>query len=213
MILRVLLSPPEDAGGAGGRGDKIAPGVAGPAATAAPHLLQNLVPGARAAPQELQNAISYLVDGGDSARRASIPQIGSAAKATADFRAGTSRLRARPFKPGRVRSLLRTTTGAKAQGIRSHYAALKGRSSTSCSSAGRASAMRAPQSAFLQAAFLQAALPQCALHNLRFYNLRFYKPRFHKPRLRKTLAPEAGAVVGHGECQENEEEEDGGDDD
>src|SRR5271165_6719723 len=75
MILRALLPPPVEAGGAGGRGDNAAPGATGPAGTAAPHLLQNFVPAVRAAPQELQNAIGHLVDGDDIARRASIPQI------------------------------------------------------------------------------------------------------------------------------------------
>src|ERR1035437_2236611 len=73
MILRALLPPLE--GGAGGRVVGVTPGADGPAATTAPHLLQNFVPAFRVAPQELQNAISHLVGGGVSARRASIPQM------------------------------------------------------------------------------------------------------------------------------------------
>src|SRR5438477_8153112 len=74
IILRALL-PPVGAGGAGigGRAADVAPGAV---ATAAPHLLQNWVPGLSVAPQELQNAISHLLGGDVSARRASIPQVG-----------------------------------------------------------------------------------------------------------------------------------------
>src|SRR5271165_4579751 len=73
MILRALL-PPLDGGGARGA-VAVTPGADGPAGTAAPHLLQNFVPSFRVAPQELQNAISHLVDRDDTTRRASIPQI------------------------------------------------------------------------------------------------------------------------------------------
>src|SRR5580692_4256752 len=73
MILRALL-PPLDGGGAMGAAAATA-GIGGAAEMAAPHLLQNFVPSVTVAPQELQNAISHLVDDDDSARRASIPQI------------------------------------------------------------------------------------------------------------------------------------------
>src|ERR1700686_4649942 len=78
-ILRALL-PPVGAGATGA--EAAGAGVTGAAAGAgelavmpAPHLLQNLVPGVRLAPQELQNAISHLRRGDDSARRASISKI------------------------------------------------------------------------------------------------------------------------------------------
>src|SRR6516164_5242412 len=59
-ILRALL-PPVLGGGAGtGRA-----AAAGASAMTAPHLLQNFVPSARLAPQELQNAIGHLLDGLD----------------------------------------------------------------------------------------------------------------------------------------------------
>src|SRR6202140_4676140 len=77
-ILRALLPP----GGAGATGAEAAGGGGSGAAAAgelavmpAPHLLQNLVPGVRLAPQELQNAIRHLRRGDDSARRASISKI------------------------------------------------------------------------------------------------------------------------------------------
>src|SRR5580700_4699216 len=52
IILRALL-PPAVGGGA--------TGAATVPETAAPHLLQNFVPGVRFAPQELQKAMSHLV--------------------------------------------------------------------------------------------------------------------------------------------------------
>src|SRR5271169_6612721 len=73
MILRALLPPVV---GVGGGGVGAPPGADGPAATAAPHLLQNFVSAVRVAPQELQNAISHLVGRDISTRRESIPQIG-----------------------------------------------------------------------------------------------------------------------------------------
>src|SRR5579871_2984442 len=75
MILRALLLPPL-LGTAGGTGRGAETGVPGATATpaAAPHLLQNFVPSARLAPQELQNAIDHLEAIEISARRASIPQ-------------------------------------------------------------------------------------------------------------------------------------------
>jgi hypothetical protein len=66
MIFRALLPPVGVGAGADGVGDEltleaVAPVGTGAAATAAPHLLQNFVPGFRVAPQELQNAIRHLV--------------------------------------------------------------------------------------------------------------------------------------------------------
>jgi len=52
------------AGAAGGEPGAIVGvtvGAADEANMAAPHLLQNLVPGTRPAPQELQNAMGYLI--------------------------------------------------------------------------------------------------------------------------------------------------------
>jgi hypothetical protein len=51
--LRALLPPV----GAGGGAIEVGLGAVGTAEAAAPHLLQNFVPGFRVAPQELQNAI------------------------------------------------------------------------------------------------------------------------------------------------------------
>src|ERR1700693_4422448 len=73
--LRALL-PPVGAG-AGAAVVEATAAADGPAATAAPHLLQNFVPGFRVAPQELQNAISHLVSGVGRIDGASIPQIGN----------------------------------------------------------------------------------------------------------------------------------------
>src|SRR5260370_29213730 len=56
MTLRALLPPV-----VGGTEAGVTPGVGAAAATATPHLLQNVVPALRVAPQELQNAISHLV--------------------------------------------------------------------------------------------------------------------------------------------------------
>src|SRR6202051_3305748 len=76
--LRALLPPVGAVAGAGAVEVAPAVGVAAvdvPGATAAPHLLQNFVPGFRVAPQELQNAIVTswpVVRGIDGA---SIPQI------------------------------------------------------------------------------------------------------------------------------------------
>jgi hypothetical protein len=66
MIFRALLPPVGVGAGADGVGGELtleagAPAATGAAATAAPHLLQNFVPGFRVAPQELQNAIRHLV--------------------------------------------------------------------------------------------------------------------------------------------------------
>jgi hypothetical protein len=63
-----MAPPPDDCAGTGsGAGGTepvaavAAPGAAGAEERmAAPHLLQNLVPSTRVAPQELQNAISHL---------------------------------------------------------------------------------------------------------------------------------------------------------
>src|ERR1700686_1294200 len=73
ITLRALLPPV----GAGAGAVDGMPAVAAPAATAAPHLLQNFVPGFRVAPQELQNAISHLVSAVGKIDGASIPQIGN----------------------------------------------------------------------------------------------------------------------------------------
>ena len=59
ITLRAL--PPPVGAGAGGGAVDVTPGEDAPTATAAPHLLQNFVPGFRVAPQELQNAINHLV--------------------------------------------------------------------------------------------------------------------------------------------------------
>src|ERR1700686_1880099 len=53
--LRALLPPVGAVAGTGAV--EVTPGADSPGATAAPHLLQNFVPGFRVAPQELQNAI------------------------------------------------------------------------------------------------------------------------------------------------------------
>src|ERR1700687_6240182 len=71
--LRALLPPVGAVAGTGAV--EVTPGADSPGATAAPHLLQNFVPGFRVAPQELQNAIVTswpVVRGIDGA---SIPQI------------------------------------------------------------------------------------------------------------------------------------------
>src|ERR1700686_5754888 len=77
ITLRALLPPV----GAGAGAVEVAPEIAVPAGTAAPHLLQNFVPGFRVAPQELQNAISHLVNGVGRIDGASIPQIGNKERA------------------------------------------------------------------------------------------------------------------------------------
>src|ERR1700722_4088164 len=73
ITLRALLPPVGAVAGA----VEVAPEIAIPAGTAAPHLLQNFVPGFRVAPQELQNAISHLVSALGKIVGASIPQIGN----------------------------------------------------------------------------------------------------------------------------------------
>src|SRR5580704_13041142 len=64
-MIRMAFSapPPEvDAGaGTGGGTEPAATGAGDEDSTAAPHLLQNLVPGVMLVPQELQNAMSHLV--------------------------------------------------------------------------------------------------------------------------------------------------------
>ncbi len=50
-------------------------GTGDEASIAAPHLLQNLIPGAMLAPQELQNAISHLIGIRCRGVRESISQI------------------------------------------------------------------------------------------------------------------------------------------
>ena len=67
MILSALL-PPLEGGGPGAMGCD----ATGAAVTAAPHFLQNLVPSASCAPQELQKAMGHLV----VVERASISQMG-----------------------------------------------------------------------------------------------------------------------------------------
>src|ERR1700690_4157661 len=63
--IRTILRPlPPPVGGLAGTA--VTAVATGPAATAVPHLLQSFVPGVRTAPQELQNAISHLVEGDDS---------------------------------------------------------------------------------------------------------------------------------------------------
>jgi hypothetical protein len=81
----ILRAPPpwlELVGGWEGAG-MVAPAATGPATgvgseearIAAPHLLQNLVPGTMLVPQELQNAIDHLMPCKLQAVGASIPQI------------------------------------------------------------------------------------------------------------------------------------------
>ena len=61
IILRALPPPVGVGPGAATEGAGVAAGTGVDVVWAAPHLLQNLVPVVRAAPQELQNAISHLV--------------------------------------------------------------------------------------------------------------------------------------------------------
>ncbi|MGA2415484.1 MAG: hypothetical protein ABSF59_13615 [Candidatus Sulfotelmatobacter sp.] len=79
---------PDDCAGIGCGKGGIEPTAAGAAPgadgeeerTAAPHLLQNLVPSTRVAPQELQNAISHLKEVLAQDIGASIPQIAAQAE-------------------------------------------------------------------------------------------------------------------------------------